>query len=111
VLSNGIGEGGIIIANRVCVVGEVVVCAVFPFPYPNLFNRGVTSSAVRVPDESRFKESDEVGLCAGGLNDEGSKSSCTIACHEAPAGGPERGALAGTSAPTSTSTRWALVAM
>jgi hypothetical protein len=51
----------VFIADKLCNMGEVVVRAIFPFPYMNLFNRGVTSSAVCVSDESRFKESDEVG--------------------------------------------------
>jgi hypothetical protein len=33
VLSSGIGKGVVSIANHLCGVGEVVVCAVFPFPY------------------------------------------------------------------------------
>jgi hypothetical protein len=38
VLSNGIGEGGLFIANQLCGVGEVVLCAILPFPCLNLFN-------------------------------------------------------------------------
>jgi hypothetical protein len=37
-LSSGIGEGGVFIANQLCGVGEVVVCAVCSFPYLNLFS-------------------------------------------------------------------------
>jgi hypothetical protein len=61
-LANGIGEGSVFIANHLCGVGEVVVRAVFPFPYLNLFHRGVSSSAVGVTDESRFEKPDEVGF-------------------------------------------------
>jgi hypothetical protein len=43
-----------------------VVCAIFPFSYPNLINRGVTSAAVRMSDESRFEEPDEVEFMRGG---------------------------------------------
>jgi hypothetical protein len=64
-LPNGIGEGGVIIANQLCGVREVVVCAVFSFPYLNLFNRGVTSTAVRTSDESRFEDPDEVRFMWG----------------------------------------------
>jgi hypothetical protein len=65
-LANCIGEGDICVANHLCVVGEVVVCAVFPFPYLNIFNRGVPSAFVRVSDESRFEKPDEVGfVCRG----------------------------------------------
>jgi hypothetical protein len=38
VLSKGIGEGVVFIVNQLCGVGEVVLYAVFLFPYPNLFN-------------------------------------------------------------------------
>jgi hypothetical protein len=50
---------GAFIANQLCGVREAVVCAVFPFSY---LNRGVTSSSVRMSDNSRFEESDEVGF-------------------------------------------------
>jgi hypothetical protein len=63
--SNGIGERGVVIAKQLCGVGEVVVSALFPFPYLDLFNSGVTSIAVRMPDESRFEEPDEVGFVCG----------------------------------------------
>jgi hypothetical protein len=43
-----------------CGVGEVVVCPKFPFPYLNIFIRGVTASSVRMSDESRFEKPDEV---------------------------------------------------
>jgi hypothetical protein len=66
VLANGIGEGGIFVANHVCGVGEVAVIAIFPFPYLNLFDRGVSSACACVPDESRLEEPDEVGFeCRG----------------------------------------------
>jgi hypothetical protein len=51
---------GVFIAKQLCSVGEVVVLAIFPFPYLKFFNREVTSSAVCVSDDSRFNESDEV---------------------------------------------------
>jgi hypothetical protein len=66
VSTNCIGEGGAFIANHLCGVGEVVVCAVLPFPHLTFFYRGVSSSSVRVCDESRFEEPDEVGfMCRG----------------------------------------------
>jgi hypothetical protein len=55
VASNGIGEGGVFFADQVSCVGEIVVCALSPFPYLNLFNRGVTSAAVCVTGESMFE--------------------------------------------------------
>jgi hypothetical protein len=43
-----------------------VVLAMFPFPYLNLCDRGVTSAAVCVSDESRIEKPDEVGfMCRG----------------------------------------------
>jgi hypothetical protein len=67
VLAKGIGERGVFIANHVCGVGEVVVCAILPFPYLSLFNRGVSSSAVGVSDESRFEKPDEVRFVSRGF--------------------------------------------
>jgi hypothetical protein len=52
---------GVFIANHLCGVGYVVVRALFPFPFLNLFNRGVTSAAACVYDQSRFEKPDEVG--------------------------------------------------
>jgi hypothetical protein len=66
VLANGIGEGGIFVTNHVCGVGEVIVYAIFPFPCLNIFHRVVSSASVRVADEYRFEEPDEVGfVCRG----------------------------------------------
>jgi hypothetical protein len=65
---------GVFIANKLCGAGEVVVCGVFPFPYLNLFKRGVSSTAVRMFDESRFEELNEAGLVSRGLNTKGSMS-------------------------------------
>jgi hypothetical protein len=68
-LADGIGEGGVFVANQVSCVGEVLVLGVLPFPYLDLFNRGVSAAAVCVTDVSRFEESDEKsGLCAGDLS-------------------------------------------
>jgi hypothetical protein len=83
VLTNGIGEGGgVLIANQRCCVGEVVVCAIFPYPYLNLFNGGVASTAVRMSDDSRFEEPDKEGFVCGGRSIEGSMSSGGMAGHE-----------------------------
>jgi hypothetical protein len=57
---------GVFIADHLCGVGEVIVCAVYLFPYPNRFTRGVASAAVRMSDEYRFEKSDEVGFVCGG---------------------------------------------
>jgi hypothetical protein len=48
-------------------LGRVIVYAVLPFAYLNLFNREVSSSAVGVSDESRFEKADEVGFVWGYL--------------------------------------------
>jgi hypothetical protein len=63
---NSVGEESVFIANVLCFVGEVVVIAIFPFPYLKLFNRGVTSSAVRMSNESSFEESNEVKFVSDG---------------------------------------------
>jgi hypothetical protein len=58
--------------NEVSGVGESVVCAILPFPYLTISNRGVTSTAVLMSDESRFKETYEVGfVCRGSQCREG----------------------------------------
>jgi hypothetical protein len=49
-MADGIGEGGIFGANQLRCVGEVVVCAVLPFPYLNNFNRRVSAGTVSVTD-------------------------------------------------------------
>jgi hypothetical protein len=46
VMADGIGEGGVCGENQMSCVGEVVVRAILPFPYLNLFNRGVSAAAV-----------------------------------------------------------------
>jgi hypothetical protein len=66
VLVDGIGERGAFDANRVSCVGEVAVRAVLPFPYLNLFNRGVSVATVSVTDVARFEEADKVGFVCGG---------------------------------------------
>jgi hypothetical protein len=58
---------GVFIANQLCGVGEVVVRAVFPFPYLIFSNGGVKFTAVRMSDESMFYEPDEVGFVSGGV--------------------------------------------
>jgi hypothetical protein len=40
-LEDDIGEGGVYGANHLRCVREVVVRAILPFPYEDLFNRGV----------------------------------------------------------------------
>jgi hypothetical protein len=66
VLADDIGEGVVFGANQFSCVGEVVVRAVLPFPYLNLFLRGVSAATVCVTDVSRFEESDKVGfVCRG----------------------------------------------
>jgi hypothetical protein len=74
-LADGIGEGGVFGANQLSCVGEVVVRALLPFPYLNLFNRGVSAATVCVTDVSRFEESDKVGfVCRGSQRGRGAKS-------------------------------------
>jgi hypothetical protein len=52
-------------------MGEVVVRAVFPLPYLNLFYRGVPSAFAHVADESRFEEQDEVVFVSRGSRHRG----------------------------------------
>jgi hypothetical protein len=61
VSSNGTGEGGAFVENQLCGTREAVVCAIFPFPYLDISN----SAAVRMSDESRFEEPNEVGFVRG----------------------------------------------
>jgi hypothetical protein len=66
VSANGIGERGIFVANPMCGVGEIVLRAIYPFPYLYLFYRGVPSASVRAADKFRFEEPEEVGfVCRG----------------------------------------------
>jgi hypothetical protein len=68
VSADGIGEGGVFVANHLCCVREVVVCAVLPFPYVNLFNQGASAATVCVTDVSRFEDADKVRfVCRGSL--------------------------------------------
>jgi hypothetical protein len=60
VLTYGIGEGSVFGPNQLGCVGEVLVRAILPFPYLNLFYRGVSAATVCVADESRLEEADEV---------------------------------------------------
>jgi hypothetical protein len=53
-LTYGIGEGSVFGTTQMGCVGGLVVRAVFPFPYLNLFNREVPVATVRVAYESRF---------------------------------------------------------
>jgi hypothetical protein len=66
VVSDGIGERGVFGTNQLGCLGEVVVRAVLPFPYMDLFNRGVSATTICVTDVSRFEESDKVGLVRWG---------------------------------------------
>jgi hypothetical protein len=43
VLADGIGEWSVSRAYQLSCVGEIVVRALFPFPYVNLVNRGVSA--------------------------------------------------------------------
>ena len=47
-------------------MSEVVVCAVLPFPYLNLFYGCVTSATVGVTNEAGFEDADEVRFVCGG---------------------------------------------
>jgi hypothetical protein len=60
--ADGIGDGGVFVANPLSCVGEVVVRVILPFPYLNLFNREKSAATVCVTDVSRFEESDKFGF-------------------------------------------------
>jgi hypothetical protein len=64
--ADGICEGCVFGTNQVGCLGELVVCALFPFFYLNLFNGRVAPTTVCVTDESRFEEADKVGFVCGG---------------------------------------------
>jgi hypothetical protein len=66
VLADRIGEGGVLGANHLSCVREVVVRAVLPFPYLIVFTRGVSVAIVCVTDVSRFEEWDKVGFVRRG---------------------------------------------
>jgi hypothetical protein len=59
-------KGSVFGTYKVSCLGEVIVRAVLPFPYLNLFYGGVTAATVCVTDESRFEEADKVGFVCGG---------------------------------------------
>jgi hypothetical protein len=67
VVADGICEECEFCSNHVGCLGEVVVGAVLPLLYLNLFYRRVTAATVCVAvDESRFEEADEIGfVCRG----------------------------------------------
>jgi hypothetical protein len=66
VVADGICGGCVFCSNQVGCLGEVVVGALLPLPYLNLFDRRVTVATVCVADESRFEEADEIGfVCRG----------------------------------------------
>jgi hypothetical protein len=56
---------GCIYRESVVRCGRVCGMCSISIPLSESFNRGLTSSAVRMSDESRFEESDEVGLVCG----------------------------------------------
>jgi hypothetical protein len=64
--SGGVGKRGVFISDKLRGVRETTMCATLPFPYLNLFNRGVATSGVRVTDELGFEEVDEVGFVSVG---------------------------------------------
>jgi methyl coenzyme M reductase subunit D len=51
---------------EVSCLGEVIVRAILPFPYLNLFYGCVTATTVCVTDEAKFEEADKVGFVCGG---------------------------------------------
>ena len=66
VVSDGVREGCVFGADVVCSVREVIVCAVLPFPYLNLFDGCVTTATIGVTNESGFEDADEVRfVCRG----------------------------------------------
>jgi hypothetical protein len=60
VSSHGVREVGVFIANELCDVREVVVGAIFSFPYLHVFNREMATLDVRVSDVHGFEDLDEV---------------------------------------------------
>jgi hypothetical protein len=80
-LANGNGEEGIFVVNHVCGVGEVVLSAKLPFPilifFIEEYRRRPFVWLTNLGLRSRMKS----GLCAGGLNTEGSISSRRMARH------------------------------
>jgi hypothetical protein len=64
--ADGICQGCVFGTNQVGRLGEVVVRAVFPLSYLNLFNGLVSTATVCVTDESKFEEADKVGFMRGG---------------------------------------------
>jgi hypothetical protein len=64
--AEGVGKRDVCIADELRGVRDLIVCAVLPFSYVNLFNRGVSVTGVRVPEESWFEKADEVWFADGG---------------------------------------------
>ena len=64
--ADGVGKGSVFRTYEVSCLGEVVVRAILPFPYLNLFYGCVTAATVCVANESRFEEADKVGFVCGG---------------------------------------------
>jgi hypothetical protein len=66
VAADGVCKGGVFGTYEVRCLRDVIVRAVLPFPYLNLFYGSVTAATVCVTDEARFEEADEVGFVCGG---------------------------------------------
>jgi hypothetical protein len=66
VSSEGVGEWGGFMSNKLCGVREVVVSLLFSFSYLNAFNRRVSTSGVRVSDEYELEEADKFGIVSTG---------------------------------------------
>jgi hypothetical protein len=81
-LADGIGEGGIFVANHVCGGAEVVVIAIFPFLYVNLLIEEYRRRPFVWPTNLSSRSRTKSGLCARGLNSEGSNSSWGVAWYE-----------------------------
>jgi hypothetical protein len=66
VAADGVRKGSVFGTDEVSSLGEVIVRALLPFPYLNLFDGCVSAAAVCVTDEARFEEADKVGFVCGG---------------------------------------------
>ena len=66
VAADGVCKGCVFGTDEVSCVGEVIVRAVLPLSYLNLFDGCVSAAAVSVTDKSRFEKANEIGFVCGG---------------------------------------------
>jgi hypothetical protein len=82
VLANSIGDGGIFVANHLCGVGEVMVRAVFPFPYLDILIEEYRHRPFVCPTNQGSRSRMKSGLCAGDLSTKECISSGSTTWHE-----------------------------